>query len=202
MKPSETAKLLAVISAAYPEKFRVDDMKVQLWHSLLKDLSYEVCNIAVQKHILESPFVPAISDIRKAAVSIMTPEEEKMDAGAAWGEIMKAIKTYGIYRPEEAFQNLSPRTAKVAQYMGWQEICMSENMGVLRGQFMRIFDSMAVREDADKLLPATMQAQIRQIGHDMGLLNTPKKVSEVDLEKNRQKVLNQLSEIAVTKGEY
>lgn len=196
MKTSETVRILAVIAAAYPDKFKVDETKVNLWHSLLKDLTYEICNIAVQKHILESPFVPAISDIRKAAVNILTPEVDKVDAGTAWGEIMKAIKAFGIYRPEEALKSMSPRTAKAAEFLGWQEICLSENLGVLRGQFMKIYDSMKVREDTNKLLPLAMRAQIQQIGNDIGLLNAPKKLSEVDYEKNRQNVLNRLDGMA------
>lgn len=81
---------------------------------------------------------------------------------------------------------MSPRTAKVAEFLGWQEVCLSENIGVLRGRFMKIYDSMKVREDENKLLPLSMRAQIQQIGNDIGLLNAPKKISEVDYEKNKQ----------------
>jgi hypothetical protein len=202
MKPSETARILAVISTAYPEKFKVDDLKVQLWHNLLKDIPYEVANIAIQKHILESPFVPTIADIRKAATDIVTPEEQKIDAATAWGEVTKAISSYGIYRPDEAMASMSPATAKVVKFISWQEICLSENQGVVRGQFMKMFDSVTQRESKDKLLPSAMKNQITQISDSMRMLDTAKSdLVGMDLERQREVALLQLveSEIAAAK---
>lgn len=202
MKISEVAKLLTVIAAAYPEKFTVNDMKVQLWHSLLKDIPYEVANIAIQKHIIESPFVPTIADIRKAATDIMTPQEQKIDAATAWGEVIKAISSYGSYKPEEALQSMSPVTARVVRYIGWQEICLNENQGVMRGQFLKMFESVSKRETQDSLLPPAMKQQIANIGDSMRMLDTAKStMMGASIEKQREAILLQLSscEIATTR---
>lgn len=202
MKIGETAKLLAVIAAAYPEKFTINDVKVNLWHNLLKDISYEVANIAIQKHILESPFVPTIADIRKAATEIMTPEEQKIDAATAWGEVTRAISIYGFYRPEEALASMSPITARVVRFMNWQELCLSENQGVTRGQFIKMFESVSKRESQDKLLPPAIKQQIAEIGDNMRMLDTAKsEIVGMDLEQKRQTALLQLadSEIASAK---
>jgi hypothetical protein len=172
MKTSETAKILAIITTAYPEKFQVDDTKIKLWGTLLKDFSYEIVNIAVQKHITTSPYVPAISDIRNQVIDIITPEEEKIDAGEAWGEVVRAISLYGTYRQEEAKQTLSPKVLQVIRYMGWQAICHTENIDVVRGQFVKIYNSVTQRERQLNLVPKELMLQINNINGSINIINS------------------------------
>jgi hypothetical protein len=54
---------------------------------------------------------PTISDIRESAVEIACSEDGELDAGGAWGEVMKCIRNYGIYNPEGAMSNMNRRTA-------------------------------------------------------------------------------------------
>lgn len=177
MKMSEVAKILAVVAAAYPEKLKVDDFLIRTWHSFLQDLDYEVVSTAVKKHILNSPFVPTISDIRKQAVDIITPKSEKLDAGEAWGEVVKAIKTYGVYEPSKAFESMSERSARAARYMGWQELCMMEveKMGVARGQFIKIYDSLKTQEDRENLLPQSIKEKMINLSEKFNMGAIPDK---------------------------
>lgn len=162
MTKGETAKILAVLAASYP-KFDVDDLKVQVWHEMLGDLDYKLVQVAVQKLILESPYPPAIADVRKQVVEIMQDPDDDIDAATAWGEVIRALNHYGYYRPEEALASMSPRTAKVVRMMGWQEICMSEEPSVIRGQFMKMYEIYTQREKQEALLPPNLKQTIRQI---------------------------------------
>ncbi len=160
MTKSEVAKLLAVIAAAYP-KFEVDDLKVQVWHEMLGDLDYSLASLAIKKLILESTFPPSIAEVRKAAVEIQAPEQT--NGTQAWGEVIKAIRNFGHYREEEALASMSPRTAYVVKCMGWREICMGEESGVIRGQFLKMYQQVAEREQKEQLLPPAMRREIKQI---------------------------------------
>lgn len=162
MTKSEIAKILAVLAASY-SKFDVDDLKVQVWHEMLGDLDYKLVQVAVQKLILESPYPPAIADIRKQVVEITTPHDEKIDAATAWGEVEKAIQLYGYYREAEAMASMSPRTAKIVKYIGWQEICLSEEPGVVRGQFLKMYQQIADREQKEKLLPQGLRDEMQRL---------------------------------------
>ena len=168
MTKGETAKLLAVLAASYP-KFDVDDLKVQVWHEMLGDLDYKLVQVAVQKLILESPYPPAISDVRKRAMEIMTPPEEKIDAAEAWGEVEQAIRYFGSYREVEALASMSPRVAKVVRWIGWREICLSEEPGVVRGQFLKMYQQVTEREQKEKLLPKNLQNEIQKIAGKMNI---------------------------------
>lgn len=160
MTKGEVAKLLVVLAASYP-KFEVDDLKVQVWHEMLGDLSYDVANIAIKKIIMLNTFPPAIAEVRKAAIEISSPRG--LTAAEAWGEVVKAVRNYGYYREKEAMASMPPITAQVVRYMGWREICLSEEPEILRAHFLKMYDQVAAREQEKQLLSPTMQAEIKKI---------------------------------------
>jgi len=160
MTKGEIAKLLAVLAAAYP-KFEVNDVKVHVWHEMLGDLDYAVANIAIKKLIIQNTFPPSIAEVRKAVTELMNPEQ--VTSSEAWGEVTRAIRNYGYYREEEALASMSPITAQLVRYMGWREICMSEDIGVIRGQFLRMYEQIATREQEKQLLSQTMQTEIKKL---------------------------------------
>jgi hypothetical protein len=161
MTKKEVAKLLAVLAAAYP-KFEVDDLKVHVWHEMLQDIDYEVAGVAAKKLILEKTFPPSIAEVREAITSITSPPQ--VLPAEAWGEVKCAIRKYGSYREEEALASLSERTREAVRCMDWQELCLSQDPeGVLRAQFMRIYEQVSGREVQERLMPADLQEQIKKL---------------------------------------
>lgn len=174
MKKTEVIKLLAVISAAYPNMKTVEDSMVEIWLDCLKDIDTETALKIAKKHILESPFPPTIADIRKQNVEVTT---ERLDATQAWGEVMKAIKNFGLYREHEAIKSMSPLTGKTIKYMGWRDICMSEKPDVVRGQFLKMYETMEGREYKNNLLPESFKAEIEGNRLNQITSNLSKKLS-------------------------
>jgi len=166
MVEEEVAKLLAVLAAAYPN-FEVNEMKHKVWFEMLKDIDYKVAQVAVRKIILENTFPPAIAEVRKACAELTMPQIP--DAGMAWGEAVRAIRYYGIYREKEALRSMSPLTAQAVRYIGWQEICSSTEPGVARGHFLRIYEQLARRKQQDAMLPADLKEGIAQLAQKFEL---------------------------------
>jgi len=161
MTKGEVAKLLAVLAASYP-KFEVDDLKVHVWHEMLSDIDYSIASTAIKKLIMQNTFPPSIAEVRKAVTELMNPEQ--VTSSEAWGEVIRAMRNFGYYREEEALASMSPTTARVVRYMGWREICMSEEpAGVLRGQFLKMYEQVVAREQEKKLLPPAMQNEIKKL---------------------------------------
>lgn len=167
MTLEETKKIFLMLLVAYPkfdnfegEKF---DLAQVLWTKLLEDVPYKVVDLAVKKLILESPFPPTIADVRKKISEITAPQGSEMEAAEAWGEVVAAIRKYGSYDPEAALASMSPRTAKVVKMIGFRDICMSETIGVERGQFLKMYDQIASRERQDSLLPERLKLEIQAI---------------------------------------
>lgn len=163
MSKLDVIKLLGMIAVAYPNMKEVDDLTVETWYDCLSDIDLEVALAAVKKNILESPFPPTIADIRKQVADVVTLKEDKLDISEAWGEVVKAMQTHGSYSEIEALKSMNPTTKKVVKYMGWREICLSENLGVIRGQFLRMYETVAARERQDRLLPESFKKDIKQI---------------------------------------
>ncbi|AYO30828.1 hypothetical protein D2962_09570 [Biomaibacter acetigenes] len=138
-----------------------------LWFEMLKDVPYKVAEKALFKILATAKYFPTVAEMREAIMEITTPQTET--AAEAWGEVERAIRLYGYYRQAEALASMSPRTAKVVKYMGWQEICLSEEPGVVRGQFLKMYEQVAEREQKERLLPAALKEDIKRLSGSMSM---------------------------------
>jgi hypothetical protein len=156
MTKKEMAVILKILTDTFKD-FEANDSKFAIWYELLGDLDFKIVKIAVEKLIIQSPYVPAISDIRKQVVEIMHPS---IDATEAYGEVRRAIKEYGYDYAPEAFGSMSPLTRKVCEYIGWQNICLSEEPSVIRGQFLKMYEQLREREQKEMLLPEGLKKEM------------------------------------------
>lgn len=163
MKKSDVIKLIGVLSAAYPNMKEVNEAMVEIWFECLKDIDIEVALVGVKKNILESPYPPSISDIRKQVGEVLTPIEENINGSESWGEVMSAIRRFGYNRQIEALESMSGVTRKVVKYMGWQEMCHSEKPDVVRGQFLKMFEMVLAREKQSRILPTGFLEDVNKL---------------------------------------
>jgi hypothetical protein len=174
MTEKEVVKLFVLLTAAYPRFDTFSDPEktrpvIKLWAEMLADIPYEVVEVAVKKFILESSYPPTIAEIRKQAMEIATSPEDKIGSAEAWGEVERAIRLYGYYNEAEALKSMSPQTAKVVKYIGWREICLSEEPGVVRGQFLKMYEQLQERERKEALLPPDLKNEIQQISQQRAI---------------------------------
>ena len=174
MNRQETIEILTILIVAYPrfDCFQGEklDIAIKLWNEMFKDIPYPIIEVAVQKLMLESPHPPTIADVNRRIAEIIMPKED--DAATAWGEVLKAIRLYGYSRESDALASLPERAAMVARMMGWQEICASEEPGVTRGQYLRMYDSIAARDRNEAMLPESLKQKIHEIAesHDIRMI--------------------------------
>jgi hypothetical protein len=105
--------------------------------------------------------------LRKLATEIKNPSLQ-VTAADAWGEVTKAIRYFGWYRSEEALASMSEGARKIAQYIGWQNICEAENLDVLRGQFFKMYGQVETREKTEALLPEGLKKDIKALTDCIG----------------------------------
>lgn len=156
MDRAEVAKLLAVVAAAYPN-FEADKTKLVLWREMFADMDYPLLSAAVKRHIAASRFAPTVAEIRAHAVQLT--DGEGLTGSEAWGELMQAVRAHGYYREADAMNALSPRTAQVAAHLGWREINLSTEVGVIRGQFLRMYEQMRDRDEREIRIPSALRAR-------------------------------------------
>lgn len=168
MQASEVAQLVAVIAAAYPS-FEVDKARIAVWVQMIGDLDYELAETAVRRHIALSRFPPTIAEIREQAlVASRGPEPSGAES---WMEFINGIRKYSLYSGKEALESFCPTTRRVAEAIGWRDAYMSENVDVLRGQYLRMFEQLRQRDNLEAIagglrLPSASRSALTTGGHD------------------------------------
>lgn len=146
MEKRETAAILALLASAYPHA-KVSKETAALYHEVWKDLSYEACQSAVGALIRTAEMFPSAATVRREALrqsGMLAPS-----AAEAWWQVTRLLREIGRYgRPEFA----DPTVKRAVEAIGWREICDSENQGVLRAHFIKLYDKLAEEHDRSALL--------------------------------------------------
>lgn len=172
MNKRETVELFAVASAAYPrlQEIAPDLMQatINLWASMLADLSKELALAALQRHISTSRFPPTIAELREQAAAIV-PTDLPL-AEAAWGEVLKQMQKVGYMgTPEWSHPLIGQAVDRL--WGNWKRACessMIETAGVDRAQFCRMFETLSKRHREDRLLPPVVREFTAQLAAKSG----------------------------------
>lgn len=139
MNVKEFAMISSAIKACYPwANVMPDDVSTDIWYGMLKDLDYKVVSNAVQSYIATNKMPPSIADIRELSSQITSIKV--LDYGEAWETVLKAIRRYGYMQEIEALESLDDLTRKCVRRIGWQNICMSENIVADRANFRMMYE--------------------------------------------------------------
>jgi hypothetical protein len=163
----ETAKLLGIIAISY-QNFKLDKEVIAVWHEMIGDLDFTLAQMAVKKLISESPFPPTIHDIRRRAMEAQFPDLPT--PAEAWGIVNRAMRKHGRYDAERGLDGLPHIVREAAECIGFREMCESEDPdGVLRGQFMKVYEQVLNRRKGEHILPLPLQNQIKALASQMAL---------------------------------
>lgn len=173
MTKAEAAKLVAVLLASYPNtpQARVSSsgqtvQTSEVYERMLADLEYPTANAAVERLLATSRFMPTVAEIRDACMDLIHGDQRA--GGEAWGECVKAISRWGIYRvPGVDFMFSDPLVARCVAALGWQNLCNSENQAADRARFIELYDRLAVgarRDTNTNQLPAAQRLRALQEG--------------------------------------
>ncbi|MGG7144920.1 replicative helicase loader/inhibitor [Clostridium nigeriense] len=166
MKKTELVQIMTILGSNYQsigKQLEDEDKRkivLRTWFECLEDLDFNLVLAAVKKNIISSSYPPTIHDIRKAALDLITPEEEKKSAIDYWSEAFKMIKN-GTYMTEEEFEKHSPVVKRffgnVAQV---KELAMTDYQTVstvTKGQFLKQIEVIQAREKENNLLPDSIK---------------------------------------------
>ncbi len=144
MTQKETAKLIGIILATYPnEKIPHIEATITAWHLILGDIDYPLAERALASVIgnRDIPTFPAPGAIRRAAIdlSCRIPSEDEV-----LQEILDRLHYHHKKHPP-----LSLIARKVSDALGWDYMAMSEEPGVLRGHIRQLYRSCVERVKQD-----------------------------------------------------
>lgn len=159
----EFVKQITVLEVSF-RNFNISDNEValEIWYENLKDLNVDEFKIAVKQIVATKKFAPTISEIREIATNL----EEKKDWSQGWRTVLKAVQNFGTYRELEALDYIyerDQRAYRVAKSLGFQEICMSENLMTDRANFRMAYENTTNIERERNALPEQLKDEISHI---------------------------------------
>lgn len=163
MTEQEFDKILRGIKGAYPSWGVTEDTKL-VWYRFLQDKEYSVVELAVAKHITSCKFAPTISEILDQCVAMMIPETANWLDG--WQQLQRVMSRYGYNRPVEAIAELKkrdPLAGRVAENLGWQNLCMSETQAADRANFRQAYETLLNREKDHVKIPAGLYSKLNRL---------------------------------------
>ena len=120
--------------------------QVDLWAEMLEDLDPITMARAAHEWISSRRERPAIADIRKAVAEL---QHQNLAGGKlflpvdeAWAYVNRSFGTVGRYRE---FPDEHPLVKRAVDAMGWREMCASDNVDVVRGQFRKLYGELLAR---------------------------------------------------------
>lgn len=159
MDARKFAALMKGLQSAYPNARLVDtDEGMQMWFRMLKDIPYDQLSIAIQQHISTSKFPPSIAEIREFAL-----RGEEKDWSEAWGEVLRCISLFGLYREKEALAYLKSKDEicyLIVKRLSFKEICLSENIQVERANFRMAYEAQGRIDRERKSLPDRLKVML------------------------------------------
>lgn len=168
MTRPEFANAMAYLTAGVGKALTEDQLEV--YFDCLKDLPFEVLMVSAKRVLMEHrwPSFPSIAELRGAAAATAQGRVVELSPAEAWQMAWAAIakidpEVEGRY--ERVTKNLPPLVVQAIEAFGVQAMCYgTEPVGVVRGQFIKIYEQLAEREKRVALLPAPVKKAIEDIG--------------------------------------
>ncbi len=154
MTPEESSNIIHMIKATWARPPMSDDT-AEIYILCLRDLNFEDAKAAVLDLVSDSKWMPAISEIRKAALALT---DDTPSAAEAWDEVNRMFHSVGSWGMPGWSDSLIAKT--VAGMGGWNTLCMSENSMADRAHFLKAYRIEATRRRAERVrLPEARQLE-------------------------------------------
>ncbi len=167
MSNLEFAEIMLRITAGCGKSLAMESQVV--YFDLLGDLDASVLRIAADRVLAEHVWstFPSIAELRQAAVDTLRGDVKELSPGEAWEMAWKAAANID---PEvqssidRAKAKLPPIVWEAVSCLSLLDLCYGrEPVGVIRGQFMRIYEGLASRDRRKALLPPATLAALDNI---------------------------------------
>lgn len=167
----ECARVLAYLEAGCGKSLTAESKVV--YFELLGDLSFEVGMIAARRVLAEHRWhsFPTIAEFREAAVATMRGEVMELSESEAWSLAWRIAQRTdpelsGSFDRACRLVNAPPIVIEAIQTFGLLNLCYGkEPVGVIRGQFLKVFGQLAARQRRLALMPPSVAASLSSADH-------------------------------------
>ena len=160
-----TTEMLTAVLLGYPSS-RANAETIAFYVMALDDLSFVEIRAALSKLTKTAKFFPTVAEIYEAAESVKNTAQgtTELDAGQAWEEVMRLVKTCHMYKP---WTYSTPEVEQAVKQFGKMELISLEEsaMNTARAQFRNIYNGILARKkerDQNKAVLSKLGIQLEE----------------------------------------
>ena len=94
--------------------------------------------------MLTNKFKPTVAELREIYTELVSPTISDWSEG--WEQVSKAIGHCGMYQEKAAMESFDEIIREVVKRLGFQNICLSENIVADRARFAEIYQAIQRRK--------------------------------------------------------
>lgn len=161
MSTNEFKVLVKALKSVYTsDNFLPSENSIKIWYSLLKDIPYNVLNIAIQKYMMSETYPPTIASLRKLSAELVKGDKPNWSEG--WQKVLYALRKYGSYNQGKAMEYLKqdPLTYECVKRLSFYNLCTTTNITVERANFRMIFEELAEKQHERNILSLEINNKI------------------------------------------
>lgn len=162
MDKQEFSKIALAIKAAYPNfSILQDNASMDIWYTMVADIPYNIAQPATLELLSSNKYPPSIAEFREKCTTYTSLPTK--DYGEAWESVLRAIRKFGYMQEIEALNSLDDITRKCVKRLGFQNICMSENITADRANFRIIYENELKQVKDSNQIPIQLRNQKQQM---------------------------------------
>jgi hypothetical protein len=159
------------MTKAYPMYFKDFDaenfeIQAKLWQRSLADCDYKDVVNAFEVWLNTEKYPPTLAEFKPVVVRFRNPSAF-LSPERAWETVTIAVRKYGSYNSERAFETFSEPIKRAVRYVGgWQKICQTElgrDWDFLRKNFVEAYEDFGQEAKEQELLPASVLHRLQEM---------------------------------------
>ncbi len=172
MTRPEFAEIMARLAAAYGTGFGrpMDEFTVTVYYDALGDITLDVLRIAAKRVMMQQKWFPTVHELRQAASETQAGEVAALPPAEAWALAWRAacrIDPDIEGSVDRACEMLPTLVLEALRAFGINAMIYGkEPLGVVRGQFLKIYEQIQAKAQRERLLPAQLKAEVKAIGSE------------------------------------
>ena len=156
---------------SYPtffKDFNVENVEVQvnLWQRSLADCEYRDVVNAFEIWLNTEQYPPSLGQFKPLVAKLRNPSAF-ISPERAWETVTIAVRKYGSYNSERAFETFTEPIKRAVRYVGgWQKICQTElgrDWDFLRKNFVEAYEDFGQEVKQQELLPVAVLHRLQEM---------------------------------------
>lgn len=179
MTKAEFGPVIAYLCTGFSKP--VETQLIDVYFDALADMPLDILQLAAKRVLMQQKWFPTVYELREAAAETVAGEVKTLSPAEAWALAWKAagsidLEMNGLFiaegkewtsQAEWIMSKLPPLVVEAMKTYSLSALCYGkEPVGVIRGQFTKIYEQLQARTARERLLPPAVKEQIAGAGRE------------------------------------